>query len=627
MAQLKQAPPKIKKKNSTVEAGTKVTWLVFSTAVVALAAVLYVNTLQNSYALDDKGIITQNKFTSRGFSGIPNLLTTSYWEGIDKNVRSYRPLAPVTFAAEVGFWGMNPAASHFFNMVIYMLTGIVLLFFLKRLFEKADPAIPPVIPFITTLLFLAHPIHTEVVANIKSRDTMFELFFLLLSGYFLLRYISTGKRVDLVISVSSFFPALLSKESAITYLVMVPVMLILFDDRPFLKKLQTTSFYLIPALLFLMLFIRYSNIQEYKILHIMDNALVAPGPPGEIWATKFLILGKYLALLIYPHPLVYDYSYNQIPRTVFSDPSVLLSVLVYFSAVVFLLFILQKKISGKKVDPAGLIAAFSIAWFIMGFFASSNLILLIGSTMGERFMYAPSLGFLLLFVYFLHKALRTIDRTNKPGGVPAVILYIMCAIILAGYTYKTTDRNKAWKDDFTLFSTDIKYLGQNTKANDFLSGLYKKEAEKASDPVLKNNYYIKAIEFKEKALSIYPKVPEIQQQLGYLYGITGQFEKAVNAYKAAIELNPGEITNYIQAGKAYGMIQNFYEGIVYLQKAEKIDPENADLLASLGISYAQTGELEKAIAYFERALAKDPSNKQVAGYLAYAKNQAGLRRR
>ena len=612
-----------KEKTKPIEVKTrnKFTLLWFSCVIAVLSVILYINTLQNSYTLDDKGIITENKFTSSGFSGIPRLLTTSYWEGVGINVRSYRPLAPVTFAAEVGIWGKNPMVSHFFNLLIYMMTGVLLLFFLKRLFGKIDPDIPLMIPFIIVILFLAHPIHTEVVANIKGRDSMFEFFFLVLSAYFLFKYLETYKKADLVMSVLSFFPALLSKESAITFFVMVPVVLILFDNRSIAQKVVITLLYIIPVGLFLLLYLNFSDFQGFKQLHILDNALIVNAPSGEIWATKFLILGKYLALLIFPHPLVFDYSYNQIPMTNLSSPLVWLSIFIYFSITVFLVYILQKRLAGKTVSAGALVFAFSIAWFFMGFFASSNLVMLIGSTMGERFMYSPSLGFVIILVYGLYKIVLFAQKSKQAGKTTAIILYLFCAILLVPYLLKTIDRNKAWKNDFTLYSTDLRYLGENVKANDFLANLYRKDGDKATDPAVKNDCYKRAIELKEKAIKIYPKVPEIQQQLAFLYGNTGQFEKAIETYKVAIELNPGEILNYIQIGKAYGMINRIRDGLPYLQKAEKINPDNADLVSTLGITYANTGDADRAIVYFEKTLAKDPSNKQIADYLAFIKNQ------
>ncbi|HNY01257.1 MAG TPA: DUF1736 domain-containing protein [Bacteroidales bacterium] len=599
------------------------TWTLFSVVVVVAAGVLYFNTLQNGYVLDDKGIITGNKFTTQGFSGIPDLLTTSYWEGIGINVRSYRPLSPVTFAIEVGLFGLKPGPSHFFNLLLYAMTGLVLLFFLKKLLFRIDPSFPPAVAFLVTLLFLAHPIHTEVVANIKGRDSMLELFFLLLSGYFLLSFLETGKKADLALSVASFFPALLSKESAVAYLVMVPVLLILFDDRPALKKLKTVLPFLLPVALFLLLYYRYSNIGAFVKLHVLDNALMAAPSPSVMLATKLLILGKYLVLLLYPHPLVFDYSYNQIPFTTFSDPLVWISALVYLAAIGYLVFVLVRKLAGKTLTAWQPVAAFSVAWFLMGFAASSNMLMLIGSTMGERFMYSPSLGFLLPGVWLLSKAVFRKGREKKVKEMRVILLYSFCGILFFAYAIATIGRNRAWKDDFTLYSTDIRYLSQNVKANDFLANMYRDFGDKSTDAAQKREFYLKAIELKEKAVAIYPEVMEIQRQLGDLYGKTGQFVKAIGAYKAAIGLNAHDAISHLQIGKAYGMLRQPAEGLKWMKKAEELDPGNADILLALGVTCAQLGDLGNAIPYFEKTLARDPSNSLAARYLDQARRQTG----
>ena len=593
----------------------------FSIAIVAFCVLLYGNTLRNGFVLDDKGIITANRFTEKGFAGIPDLLTSSYWEGVGINVRSYRPLAPVSFAAEVGIWGENPAVSHFVNLLLYILTGLILLSFLKRLFTIAGTGIPGVVPFLVTALFLAHPVHTEVVANIKSRDTMLEFLFLILSAHFLLRYISTRSRRDLFISVAAWFPALLSKESALTYLAMVPVLLVLFDRESLVAKARTTLWYFIPAALFLLLYFRYSGQKDFAGLHLLDNSLIVDAPAAEIWATKFLILGKYLWLLLFPGTLVYDYSYNTVPLTAFSNPYVWFSLVIYLFMAVVLLTMVFRALAGKPVNPGQKIVTFSLAWFFMGFFASSNLVMLIGSTMGERFMYTSSLAFVLLVVYRLYGYALAAGKQERFEGTPALAVFVFCALVAAGYTWKTIDRNKAWKDDFTLFSTDLPNLPGNAKAHDFLANLYRQQGDSATDPALKKEHYLKAIELKEKAISIYPKVPEIQQQLAFLYGNTGQFDKSVKAYRVAIGLNPGEVTNYVQIGKALGMTGLLAEALSYLKQGEKLDPGNVELLNALGITYAQTGNVEKAVDCFEKVLVKDPSNRQAAGYLAYARQQ------
>jgi len=280
-----------------------------------ISFILYGNTLTHQYALDDYAIIVNNQFTAKGFGGVADHLTSSYWEGIGKNVRSYRPLSPVTFALETGFSGMNPHVGHLVNILLTFLTGIALFHLLRRLFRLSGMAVSDIIPLAVSLLFLAHPIHTEVVANIKSRDAILEMLFLVLATNLLLSFIESVRPHKLWLAALCFFFALLSKESAISFLVMAGVVLLLFDHRPLMKRLLTWMVFLIPVAIFLMLYFRYSDFQAFSSLHLLDNMLIADKPASTILATKFLILFKYLILLLYPHPLLYDYSYEQLAYT------------------------------------------------------------------------------------------------------------------------------------------------------------------------------------------------------------------------------------------------------------------------------------------------------------------------
>ncbi|NQV03284.1 MAG: glycosyltransferase family 39 protein, partial [Bacteroidia bacterium] len=326
--------------------------------IVITSFLLYYNTIQNNYALDDKAIITENRFTEKGFTGIGNHLTTSYWEGIDKKLQSYRPLAPVLFALEVGFWGFNPHASHFVNILLYAITGLILFQVLRKLFQHYSDDTGYLLPLVGTMLFLAHPLHTEVVANLKSRDTMLEFLFLLLSVNFLFSYITSRKMKELFWSVFFFFPALLSKESSISYLLMVPVILILYDHNTIRKKITITLPYLIPVVLFVILFFQVTGGDESARLMLLDNMLIADEPSSGILATKFLILGKYLGLLFYPHPLVFDYSYNHIPMTDFSNPVAIFSILIYLFMVTVLVILLGKNLFSQKTRPLFTLIAF-----------------------------------------------------------------------------------------------------------------------------------------------------------------------------------------------------------------------------------------------------------------------------
>ena len=103
------------------------------------------------------------------------------------------------------------------------------------------------------LLFVSHPIHTEVVANIKSRDEILSLLFGLISFNKLYKYIKGSKQINLYMSIVFFLIALLSKESSIGFFGII--VLLLYFLKPFnLKKtFQTLLPYIIVIILFLII--------------------------------------------------------------------------------------------------------------------------------------------------------------------------------------------------------------------------------------------------------------------------------------------------------------------------------------------------------------------------------------
>ena len=148
--------------------------IILGCIVAALGLLLYVNTFHHNYCLDDVAVIKANKFTQQGLAGIPTLLHTFYWQGYwTANAGLYRPLSMILFAVEWQFFPASPHIYHMVNVLLYALMGYLLFTFLTKLFPKVNL----IFPFIISLLFMAHPIHIEVVANIKSADEILAFIF------------------------------------------------------------------------------------------------------------------------------------------------------------------------------------------------------------------------------------------------------------------------------------------------------------------------------------------------------------------------------------------------------------------------------------------------------------------
>ena len=130
----------------------------------------------------------------------------------------YRPITRVMFAAEWEWGGGKPGLGHWMNVLLYALTGYVLYRLLNRLTANTF------LSFTASLIFIAHPIHTEVVANIKSRDEILSFLSCLFAMGSYMDYLVKKSWTGMIGSFALLFLALGSKESAITFIAVIPLM-------------------------------------------------------------------------------------------------------------------------------------------------------------------------------------------------------------------------------------------------------------------------------------------------------------------------------------------------------------------------------------------------------------------
>src|SRR5512138_2163929 len=163
----------------------------FVLAFFLFAVALYGNTILNKYAIDDE-FVTNNETVKKGFKAIPEIFTTYYLVqkgNVSTQASDYRPIVKLTFAAEYQLYGEKPGRSHAINIFLYFWLSCVLFFILKRILNNYNI----LFPFLITMMFMAHPVHTEVVASLKNRDELIAFLCALGGLWFLLKFADTRK--------------------------------------------------------------------------------------------------------------------------------------------------------------------------------------------------------------------------------------------------------------------------------------------------------------------------------------------------------------------------------------------------------------------------------------------------
>jgi protein O-mannosyl-transferase len=570
--------------------------LILSLVLAGLSILLYSNTIWHNYALDDIAVIYQNKFTMQGLAGIGKMLTTFYWQGYwDFNAGLYRPLSLITFAVEWQFFPNNPHVSHFVNVMLYALTSVLLFTLLRKLLKQNSI----LVPFLCTLLYVAHPLHTEVVANIKSRDEILCFLFFIVSALLLLQYVETKHKTKLFLAAVTYFLSVFSKEGGLVFLGVFPLLLYFFKKLTLKESLQKSLIFLIPAIIFLAMHIYViSHAPNKKITYTyLDNSLVAAPDGASRLATAIYMAGDYIKLLFIPHPLSYDYSFNQIPAKTFASPQVLFTILIF----ALLIYLAIKKFKDRNVY------AFCILFYLITMAMVSNILTLIGATFAVRFLYVPSLAFCFALVFMGNKYL-----SQKVLIAAASFIFIL-------YSIKTIARNADWKDNFTLFKADVKAAPGSARVHYNYGTEYMNNfAMKATDKQEKKSLMMLPIQEFQEAVSIDPKAQDAYHNLGIAYYHSGDFKKSIENTLLSLKYHPNNSASWSNLGNAYFRNGENDKAIEALNKSIAMGLIADDTYNFLGSSYFNKGDFRTAISMYNKALEKNPNQPDVLNNLASA---------
>ncbi len=580
-----------------------------------MSTLLYVGTLGHGYVLDDAIVISENVLTQQGLAGIPDIFShDSFYgffqqEGKDKLVAGgrYRPLSLAMFALEYELFGLTPFWGHLFNIFYYGLCICSLFYFLLFLLQTGPKVSGVVtIAFVATLIYAAHPIHTEVVANIKGRDEIMAFLLSIWSMYAAIRFAESQRWSYAGYAMLAFVAALLSKEIAVSFLAVLPVLLLLLRQYTWSNMLRAWAPLVVGFAAYLMVRIAVIGLDVggAPTLELMNNPFVKveqgqylPMEASEKYPMILHGLGKYLQLSIWPHPLTHDYYPRQIPILSWTNSRVVLSL----AAVVLLLWLgwyLRRRLPWL---------AFAIFFFFATLFLTSNLVFPIGTNLSERFLFIPSLSVCLALAWGLSR----LATRYRPATAMAV-----GGVILLAFATLTLMRNPAWESNYRLFTTDVRTSPNSAKIRNAVGGETIARAIQLSDTAAMRKSLIEARSHLARAVEIHPNYKNAHLLSGNASFYLREYEAAIRHYDRALSLDPAyaeALTNRAFAYRDWGRLQgermgNLDVAIQYLEKSVAHLTEDHETNRLLGVAYGNKGDSVKAIKYFSKAIEIDPTD-------------------
>ena len=536
--------------------------LLHITLIAILGFTIYSNSLMGEFIWEDWHLVKNNSYI-RGWYNIPNIFTEDMGAGAGIQFNFYRPLTMLTYMMDYSIWRLNPFGYHLTNTSLHILVSLSIYWLLMLLSGNRF------LSLFASLLFLAHPVHSEAVSYITGRANLLVALFMLMCFILYIKSLDSGNVVSYVLTILIYAMSILSKESALIF----PALLLTYH-YVFKKKIPPALFLSLLSVVFIYIFFRIAAL-KFLFSDVQNYHMLLKRVPGF-----FVAIAGYLRLLLVPIGLHADYEDKLFS---FLDIRALLGLT---ASILLLIYAFKKRKSQKLIS-------FSILWFFIALLPVSSVYPVNAFFMSEHWMYLPSIGF---FVIASDK-LRSIDKKKSIGFIIIVLLI---------YSYLTIKQNNYWNDSVMLLKRNAEFAPYSYKSYNNLGAAYynHKDTEKAIAS------FKKAIELNPSCVLAYTKLTS-------LYAEIGREKEAIALLKNAIATDYGNRAEYYYyLGIIYRNIKDNEKAIASFQKAIELKRNFSKAYANLGIVFQDIGNSDEAILLYKKALAINSEEEKACNNLA-----------
>ncbi len=571
--------------NADIDFSKRETLFIYCITILIGVWGVYGNTLNNKYNIDDKYYLNIMPEEGSGFKEVFSVFEQWF------NKNNYRPIPALSLSIEQFFFGRDPVVFHLFNLIYYSLLCFVILLVLQKmqLFKTNGPLL------FLLLLFIVHPVHSNVVASIKNRDIIQAMLFGLIGFYFLIDAFSIKTFWKFFIGVGAMYLAMLCKYDAVIFIAFFALYITLISRKISFKSLILFGVMVIASIILVDLFeATIGTIEEPKsvaVSKLYENPL---SEGGFSFAQKLgLVIPAmlfYLKFLIVPSGYYFYFGYNQIPVSDLLSLEVILGLALLIG---FLLVLIYRLIKGRRdAITMGMMTLFILL------FPYLLLINHIAGIVAVRYVFYASFGFCILVIALF-------DLNFKKNSV---VKWGMAFGIVLALSFFSIDRNADWKDKETLFNKDLPHLKDSFIANRMMAGALFEQSFKKGMSTKEIATLIKTSnEHCAQGLKIYDKEPQMWEQYGLNFARVGEEEKAIKCFNRAIALDSssiyflGVLAKYCQYQRRY--IQAEKAAFEIIER----DSFNLNAFTLLNEIYLDQQNYEKAIDLSRKVIMQDSS--------------------
>ena len=576
-----------------------------------IGGLVYQNALDGPFVLDDHDSIVGNPAIRR-----LNSLSAALNPPPAECTFCTRPFINLTICANYAWGALNPRAYHLTNIAFHLAAVLALFGLLGRVFRRLGLADAEAAKwsFLCALIWAVHPLATAA-ANYPSQRAELAVglfFFLMLYG---LDRAGETRHAPLWLAFS-VFACLLgmgSKENMI-----VAPGLALTYDRLFLSRSW--------KVLFRRRGLYYAALLATASWPVYRHWLYSPhlqhaGLHADTWwdylFTQAWGLNRLIRLVIWPHPLVFDYG------------SVLIRSLaeVWAPALVLLILLAVTGWALFRRPPWGFAG---LCFF--SFLAPSVFFPAIGQPIAEHRMYAP-LAFALVLIVM---GLRLLAQSWK---WPAAGLPVLLGLAALSLGLTTRYRNTIYRSEAALYTDSIAHWPINARAyycrgvarvlaGDAAGGLadysraleimphYVKCRISRAALLAQQQRFEAALADLDRAASMEPTAHVLAFR-GHVLSRLKRYPEAADSLEQAVRSDPGEpkawsALAWLRATAGDEAVRDGTRAVRSAEKAAQLQPGDPAVLDALAAALAEAGRFDEAIATAGLALELARQNKDDA---------------
>ena len=524
----------------------------------------------------------------------------------------------------------NSQVAKFTNFFLHITNSYLIYFLLKDIFFTKNDFKKNFFIYVSTLIFLFHPITSQTIFNITTRNESLALFFGLLTFIYCIRHFNNKENVNYFFITLLFFFSLSSKLTTVFLIGLIPLSIFILNYHKVNFAINLKKNYNILTTLIIPFIIYYylrSNFTEKNNLIFYSNF-------GDLIFYFFTTLKFYLIGLFFPYEHIYVYAGNYDLTT---------SIIIFVIFVIFFIFSLINFF--KKKDPYPLIAFFWIC-------ASLSLPVLFGliergfpliSNLAERYQYSSVVSLSIIFSWFFLKFFNIQKIYHTAILVSFFIGIIFFSILILKDRSKVYVNNSIFMSQMDenspknifryAFTHEMKNAAMEKNEINYVFNLYQLYSlnpdfdetilefiryfilteNKIGEKYFEKIYYEKFNESPNQIYklarfnSIHEKYDQAKRNILDIFDLYKELEDSkslINKYIVFKE--PSRDDLHFELGKIEYNLGNYELALYNFKEATIINPYHATALYNAAITFKKLGLLEEAGKTYEEAIRINP---------------------